>query len=82
MRVVWKDSSSCKEYKPTIYRKRVISWYESGRIRGWIIDIENDHNVYNSVISAMNAIDKVLGGMPRRTCVNRQAKGIIIVGRC
>lgn len=82
MKVVWKDSSTAaKEYKTTTYRKHVITWYTHGRLRGWTTDIEGDDNVYRSLHSAYNAIDAVLGGMPRRTCEKRQAKGIDIVGK-
>lgn len=81
IRIVWKDSASIREYKPTKYRNHFITWYDNGTICGWTINIEGDCNVYKSVHCAMNAIDSWLGPNPRTEPSEKRKKaGIKIVG--
>lgn len=76
MRVTWKDSDA-RKCPPTKYRKVTITRYNNG----WITDIEGDMNIYASQDVTKNAIDKLLGGKPRRTTESRSKKGIKILGK-
>ena len=78
MRIVWKDSKP-KGYKPVKYRGH----YAQGYNGGWIIDVPGDNNVYKSHYSALNAIDKALGGSGRKgnATEKRRAYGIQIIGK-
>lgn len=77
MRVIWKDSMVV-ERKPLKYRSHYVEGYKGG----WIIDIPNDNNIYKTHYSALNAIDKALGGAGIRGkgTEKRQAYGIEIIG--
>lgn len=78
MRIVWKDSNA--RTKSTItaeYRGHKLY----GSDRGWTIDIPGDNNIYSPKTSALNAIDKALGGTPRKSKAERFEKGIQIVGK-
>ena len=77
IKVVWKDTQiyGSSEY---LYRRHAIK----GLWRGWITDLEGDDNVYRTRLSAMNAIDKALGGTGRMgTPENRIKEGIQIIGK-
>lgn len=75
IRVTWKDTNG-HPCSPVAYRKVFIERYKGG----WLIDIKGDNNIYSSQDSAKNAIDKILGGKPRRNGEKRKAKGIKIIG--
>lgn len=79
MRVVWKDSNA-NTCKPLLYRKIEIKRYEKGKVKGWIIGIEGDNNVYARQDCAMNAINKALGGKPRKDGSRLAEAGIKIIG--
>lgn len=76
MRIVWKDSSP-KTYKPVKYRNHMIY----GSPKGWTTDLPNDDNLYRNHYSALNAIDKALGGYGQMGSAKRKAYGIQIVGK-
>jgi len=78
MRVVWKDSAVAKTCPPLVYRKITIKRYETETIKGWIID--GDRNIYASQDCARNAINKALGGKPRKDGSRLAEAGIKIVG--
>lgn len=79
MRIVWKDSSpKTKPWVELKYREHKISQYGDG----WIIDIPGDDNIYYPRESALNAIDKILGGKRRNVKEPERVKlGINIIGR-
>ena len=62
------------------YRKVTIERYEAGGVKGWIIGIPGDNNVYARQDCAMNAINKALGGKPRKDGSRMAEAGIKIVG--
>ena len=76
MRIVWKDSKP-KDYKPVKYRGQMIY----GSPQGWITDIVGDDNIYKNHYSALNAIDKALGGYGQMGTAKRKAYGIQIIGK-
>lgn len=76
MRVVWRDSTAQKEYKPIRYRGFMI-W---GTPLGWEITIPGDNNIYKDHYSAQNAIDKHFGDFGTRGTKKRISYGIQIVG--
>lgn len=76
MRIIWKDSKP-KDYKPVKYRGQMIY----GSPQGWITDIVGDDNIYKNHYSALNAIDKALGGYGQMGTAKRKAYGIQIVGK-
>lgn len=80
MRVVWKDSGAVRKCHPLLYRKVSIERYERGDIKGWTIGIEGDHNIYARQDCAMNAINKALGGKPRKDGSRLAEAGIQIIG--
>ena len=80
MRVIWKDSVKAKTCPPMLYRKITISRYEKDNIKGWIIGIEGDNNIYARQDCAMNAINKALGGKPRKDGSRLAQAGIEIIG--
>jgi len=77
IRVVWKDTRTHigAQY---IHRNVTIEGYGEG----WVVDVEDDENIYKTRRSAKNAIDKALGkeGMKRAAKV-RAEEGIIIIGK-
>ena len=75
MRVIWKDSNS-RTYKPVKYRNHMIY----GSPEGWTTDLPGDVNLYATHYSALNAIDKALGGYGQKGSQKRQSYGIQIVG--
>lgn len=75
IRVVWKDQNG-RSCPPSTYRKVTMTRYKSG----WILDIPENNNIYASQDCAKNAIDKILGGTPRRRVESRLKKGIKIIG--
>lgn len=77
MRIVWKDSTKEKEYKPIRYRGFMI-W---GTSSGWEITVPGDHNIYKDHYSAQNAIDKHFGDYGQRGTEKRKSYGIQIVGQ-
>lgn len=83
MRIVWKDSQYQIPKNPKRYRKHAIIPYNNDDLIGWTLDFEDDHNVYASRYSAMNAIDARLGGYGNRGVPSkkRMRSGIKIVGR-
>lgn len=80
MRVVWKDSSKAKTCPPMLYRNITITRYTNDKIKGWLIGIEGDNNIYARQDCAMNAINKALGGKPRKDGSRLAEAGIKIVG--
>lgn len=76
MRVVWKDSKP-KNYKPVKYRGHMIY----GSAEGWTTTLPGDVNLYQNHYSALNAIDKALGGFGQMGSAKRKAYGIQIVGK-
>lgn len=74
MRIVWKDS---REYKTYFYRNHIIKKIKEG----WITDIPGDEYIYYSAEIAHNAVDKILGGKPRKANPGRWKLGIKIVGK-
>ena len=50
MRVRWKDSACVTPKKTIKYRKHYITAYNKDGIAGWIIDLPDDHNIYNPII--------------------------------
>lgn len=74
MRIIWKDSKP-RSYKPVKYRKHMIY----GSPDGWTTTIEGDNNVYANHYSALNAIDKALGGYGQMGCAKRKSYGITII---
>lgn len=75
MRIIWKDSRP-KVYKPVKYRGHIAS----GSPQGWTIDVPGDNNIYSNHYSALNAIDKALGGYGQKGSAKRKSYGIDIVG--
>lgn len=75
MRVVWRDSSAPKEFKPIRYRGYMI-W---GTPEGWEITVPGDNNIYASHYCAQNAIDKHFGDYGTRGTAKRKAYGIQII---
>lgn len=76
MRVVWKDSNA-KGKNPIKYRKHFVEGCEGG----WVIDIPGDNNIYQNHYSALNAIDKALGGYGQMGSAKRKSYGIQIAGK-
>ena len=77
MRIVWKDSTVPKEYKPIRYRG-FMAW---GTTSGWEITVPGDNNFYKDHYSAQNAIDKYFGDFGQRGSEKRKKYGIQIVGK-
>lgn len=79
MRVIWRDSSVPKEYKPLKYRGYMIH----GTPKGWTTDFPGDDNIYFNHFCAQNAIDAALGGtgIRGRGHDKRLAYGITIIGK-
>lgn len=78
MRIVWKDSSpKTKPWVALQYRGYTISQYGDG----WITDMPGDNNIYYPRESALNSIDKTLGGKTRKANPKRHKLGIKIIGR-
>ena len=77
MRVIWKDSSLPKEYKPIRYRGFMI-W---GTPRGWEITVPGDNNIYSSHYCATNAIDEYFGDFGKRGSEKRKGYGIQRIGK-
>lgn len=79
MRVIWRDSSVPKTYKPIKYRGYMVQ----GSSRGWTTSLPGDDNLYSNHYSALNAIDAALGGTGRDgpASEKRRAYGIQIAGR-
>ncbi len=78
MRIVWKESNPKTKHDGSFrYRNHIISQYENG----WITDLPGDINIYMPRASALNAIDKALGGKTRKRDPKRHKMGIKIVGR-
>lgn len=77
IRVVWKDSATSKGKKPIKYRGHYATGYE----KGWVIDIPGDENIYGNHYSALNAIDKALGGYGQMGSGKRKNYGIQIIGK-
>lgn len=73
MRLTFSDSTA--QLPKYHYRGLRISRYAGS----WTID--GDDNIYYSLDHAYNAIDKRLGGRPRKGFTARHAKGIKIIGR-
>ena len=83
MRIVWKDSGAIQTYKTEKYRNHFITGYYENGVKGWVIDLPNDNNIYKSHYCAMNAIDAALGGYSRRgkPTDKRLSYGIQIIGK-
>ncbi len=78
MRIVWKDSSpKTKPWVELKYRNHLITQYGDG----WVTDIPGDDNIYYPRESALNAIDKILGGKTRKANPQRHQLGTNIIGR-
>lgn len=77
MRVIWKDSTATKEYKPIRYRGYMI-W---GTTEGWEITIPGDNNIYKAHYCAQNAIDQYFGDYGKRGTEKRKGYGIQIIGQ-
>ena len=79
MRIVWKDSSpKTMPWVELKYRNHLITQYGDG----WVTDIPGDDNIYYPRESALNAIDKILGGRRRNFKEPERVKiGINIIGR-
>lgn len=75
MRIVWKDSTKAKEYKPIRYRGFMI-W---GTPSGWEITVPGDYNIYKTHYSAQNAIDDYFGDFGTRGTEKRKRYGIEII---
>lgn len=80
MRVIWKDTLS-KPCPPMTYRNVTITRYENDEIKGWTIDLKGDNNIYATQDNARNAINKALGGKPRKDGSRLQQAGIKIIGK-
>lgn len=82
MRIRWKDSSAKMPKNPIKYRGCILSPYNKDGITGWILDFEDDHNIYASHYCAMNAVNVRLGGYGSRgkPSKKREKCGIQIVG--
>lgn len=80
MRVVWKDSAVAKTCPPLTYRKIIIERYETETIKGWTTSLAGDRNIYANQDSARNAINKALGGKPRKDGSRLAEAGIKIIG--
>lgn len=76
MRIVWKDSKP-RAYKPVSYR----GYIATGSPQGWEISVPGDKNIYKNHYSALNAIDKHLGGFGQMGTAKRKSYGIEIVGK-
>lgn len=79
MRVVWKDTQA-KTCPPMLYRNYTITRYENDGLKGWVTDFKGDNNVYATQDHARNAINKALGGKPRKDGSRLQQAGIKIIG--
>ena len=79
MRVIWKDTigNTCP---PMTYKNVTITRYDDGTVKGWTVDMEGDNNIYLSQDCARNAINKALGGKPRKNASRLHLAGIKIVG--
>lgn len=77
VRIVWKDGVNSKVWKPLTYRGYTITSHGGG----WVVNLPGDGNIYRTQLSALNAIDKILGGKTRKDATNRQSKGIQIIGQ-
>ena len=79
IRITWKDTNT-RGCPPVTYRKISIARYDDGIKKGWTIGIDGDKNIYASQDCARNAINKALGGKPRKDGSRQQQAGIKIVG--
>ena len=79
MKVVWKDTQA-KTCPPMLYRNHTITRYEKDDLKGWVTDFKDDSNVYATQDHARNAINKALGGKPRKDGSRLQKAGIKIIG--
>lgn len=77
IKVVWKDSATFQNKRDYKYRDIVIRPHG----KGWIIDIDGDCNIYKSHTSAINAIDKALGGATSEAAQKRNERGIKTIGK-
>lgn len=77
MRIVWRDSSVPKEYKPIKYRKHMLF----GTPEGWTTDIPGDDNLYLCHYCAQNAVDQAYGDFGQRGSEKRKSYGIQIIGK-
>lgn len=80
VRVIWKDSGAVRKCRPLLYRNILIERYINDDIKGWTIGIEGDYNIYARQDCAMNAINKALGGKPRKDGSRLAEAGIKIIG--
>ena len=76
-RVVWRESSVPKEYKPIRHRK-FLCW---GTPDGWEVSIPGDYNLYANHYCAQNAIDQYYGDFGQHGTEKRIKNGIRIVGK-
>ena len=76
MRIVWRDSSKPKEYRPFRYRGFMI-W---GTPAGWGTTAPGDNNIYKSHYCAQNAIDQYFGDFGQHGTEKRKRCGVVIVG--
>ena len=76
-RVVWRESSVPKEYKPIRHRK-FLCW---GTPDGWEVSIPGDYNLYANHYCAQNAIDQYYGDFGQHGTEKRIRNGIKIVGQ-
>ena len=74
MKIVWKDS---RVYKTYSYRGYTIEKIPEG----WITTVPGDEYIYYSAEMAHNAVDKMLGGKPRKANPRRHQLGIKIIGK-
>lgn len=71
------ERQQCSRKKPIKYRNYTVS----GCPEGWKTDIPEDDNVYKNHYSALNAIDKHLGGYGQMGSAKRKSYGIQTVGK-
>lgn len=76
MRIVWRDSSTPKEYEPLKYR----GIYIFGSPNGWEVNIKGDNNLYKNHYCAKNAIDAYFGEEGMHGDSKRKRYGIQIIG--
>lgn len=77
MRIVWRDSSTPKEYEPLKYR----GIYIFGSPNGWEVNIKGDNNLYKNHYCAKNAIDAYFGEEGMHGDAKRKGYGIQIIGK-
>ena len=77
IKVVWRDTQA-HEGKVYTYRGHAITGYRLG----WITDMPGDDNIYQTRISARNAIDLALGDKRKKRDAGKRAEqGIQIIGK-